>query len=184
MNEISRTRRLILMALVLTGIVLADQATKEVAIQHLKGKQAITFPSQWAPNDLFRFQYAENPGAFFSLGGRLPEHVRFWVLTGLNTVILGIVSLVLVFKARMAQLMVWALTLILSGGMGNIIDRIFRDGLVVDFMNIGIGRGHWSLRSGIFNIADLAIVGGLLLLILMEIRQGRNAKEAPTAEQG
>ena len=46
-------------------------------------------------------------------------------------------------------------------GSGNLIDRILHDGTVVDFLNFGIG----SLRTGIFNVADVAIMGGAALLI-------------------
>ena len=70
----------------------------------------------------------------------------------------------------------FALALILSGGVGNLIDRVLRGGLVVDFMNVGIG----TLRSGIFNVADLGIVGGLVLLLALELF-GRRAPSAPSA---
>ncbi|MEK7730045.1 MAG: signal peptidase II, partial [candidate division KSB1 bacterium] len=54
-----------------------------------------------------------------------------------------------------------ALSLIFAGGMGNLIDRIFRDGRVIDFLNLGIG----DFRTAIFNIADMAISFGMVLLI-------------------
>jgi signal peptidase II len=49
---------------------------------------------------------------------------------------------------------------ILAGGMSNMIDRVLA-GVVIDFMNIGIG----SLRTGIFNVADMAIMAGLFVVI-------------------
>jgi len=53
------------------------------------------------------------------------------------------------------------LSLVLAGGVGNLVDRIRYDGAVVDFLNVGIG----ALRTGIFNVADLAIFAGALVLI-------------------
>ena len=55
-----------------------------------------------------------------------------------------------------------ALSAIFGGGLSNILDRILNNGLVVDFMNMGIG----SVRTGIFNIADVAIMSGLGLMLL------------------
>jgi signal peptidase II len=52
--------------------------------------------------------------------------------------------------------------LVAGGGISNLIDRLFYDGRVTDFLNIGIG----SFRTGIFNLADMAILAGALLLIL------------------
>ncbi|MFD1879315.1 signal peptidase II [Vibrio chagasii] len=53
--------------------------------------------------------------------------------------------------------------MILSGGASNLYDRVINNGAVVDFLNIGFG----SFRTGIFNIADIAIVVGALLLLLL-----------------
>ena len=58
-----------------------------------------------------------------------------------------------------------AISLSIAGGVGNLIDRILHDGTVVDFLNVGIGR----IRTGIFNIADVAIMGGAVLLIFTTI---------------
>ena len=102
------------------------------------------------------------------------------IFTGLNVAILAGVLGFLLFKRQINPIFVWALGLILSGGIGNLIDRIIYNGRVADFLNVGIG----GLRSGIFNIADLAIVAGLLLVIYAEVRHGREAaKRAREAEQ-
>jgi len=174
--------------LLLTSIAL-DQATKVVAIRTLSqeitipngsqrvASKIIAFPDSWAPNDLFRFQYAENEGAFLSLFSNLPDAIRSGILIGLNSVILLVVAGMLFFRRDMALSVALALSLILSGGIGNLIDRLFRDGRVVDFMNIGIGWNDFRLRSGIFNIADMAIMAGLFWLIGIEIYRILYAKK-------
>ncbi len=178
-----RPARLVLVIAVVLGFVALDQATKVIAIRTLAPEnRVIAFPDSWYPNDLFRFQYAENKGAFLSLGSRLSDSARFWVLTGLNSVILVLVALYLLGKQRLHAGVTLALALILAGGVGNLIDRVFRDGVVIDFMNLGIAAGPWSVRTGIFNIADLAIVGGLVLLVGLEILLPRTDREA-AAEQ-
>ena len=68
-------------------------------------------------------------------------------------------------------LFVFALALILSGGSSNLIDRFVNEGYVVDFINLGAG----SLRTGIFNVADIAIVVGASLLCVQSWR-GRHSK--------
>ena len=65
-------------------------------------------------------------------------------------------------SGRLQQL---AIVLLLAGGIGNLIDRTFHGGLVIDFLNVGIG----PLRTGIFNVADMAIMAGFGLLILYSV---------------
>lgn len=59
-----------------------------------------------------------------------------------------------------------ALSLFIGGGTSNLLDRLLHGGYVVDFINIGIG----PVRTGIFNVADVAISLGMILLVFCEIR--------------
>jgi len=65
------------------------------------------------------------------------------------------------FARRLSTTRFVALALVAGGGLSNLIDRLVYDGRVTDFLNVGIG----SLRTGIFNLADTAILAGALLLI-------------------
>ena len=134
-----------------------DQATKEIARQNLDGRAVIS----WG-HDIFRLQYAENPGAWLSLGAEWPDSVRFWIFIVLPGMVLSGLMLAGIFSTRLSQKELFAFSLFIGGGWGNLLDRIGRQGHVVDFLNLGIG----SLRTGIFNVADLLILlgaGGLLL---------------------
>jgi len=78
------------------------------------------------------------------------------------------VSVILLFLLAYALLardgrptFIFALALILAGGSSNLIDRFFNDGYVVDFINLGAGQ----IRTGIFNVADIAITVGVLMLV-------------------
>jgi signal peptidase II len=148
--------RWILLALVLGGCVGCDQVTKQIAQMRLKGHEAITF---W--NDTVRLQYAENPGAFLGLGGQMPAAARWLVLVGMNALIATGIACMLLFVRQVSLLRVAACALLLAGALGNLIDRVRFDGLVIDFMNLGVG----PLRTGIFNVADVAITTGALLLM-------------------
>ena len=146
-----------LVALVITTCIGCDQATKFVAKGYLSPDAAISFAS-----DLFRLQYAENSGAFLSLGSSLPEHWRQLIFT----VFVGVFLFGLLFYVLLGRDVsihhATFLSLICGGGLSNLIDRIAYDGRVVDFLNVGIG----SLRTGICNVADMAITAGAVLLAI------------------
>ena len=137
-----------------------DQASKRVAADLLKGTGTQSFFG-----DVFRLTYAENRGAFLGLGGGWPEPVRWLAFTGAALVVVAASLAWVVSQTRQHrhhQLAVWAMVLVAAGGAGNLVDRIIRDGRVIDFMNLGLG----SVRTGIFNVADVQIMAGLALLLL------------------
>ena len=68
------------------------------------------------------------------------------------------------------------LSLFVAGGASNWIDRVIR-GSVVDFINVGIG----PLRTGIFNVADVAIMLGAGVLLFAELRRGKDAQTSTGA---
>ena len=163
----SLVRRLIAFTIVTVISVELDQVTKAMAIASLKGKPTLTYL-----NDTFRLQYATNDGAFLSLGGNLPDGARFALLTvGVGLLLLGI-ALFSIFSKSLDVTQVVGYALIVSGGASNWFDRARFDGHVVDFMNLGIGR----LRTGIFNIADLAILAGIAVLLIQGWRVERRLK--------
>jgi signal peptidase II len=149
--------RFIVVTLTMFGCVGCDQVSKSAARAFLES--GIT---QSLLADSLRLQLVENPGSFLSLGASLPEPVRFALLTAAVAVLLiGLVGVAL-FSSRLGPKAFVALALVAGGGIGNLIDRLIHDGRVTDFLNIGIG----PLRTGIFNLADMAIMAGALLLFL------------------
>jgi signal peptidase II len=135
----------------------ADQVSKLMAAALLKGSERRSFFG-----GLFSFEYAENNGAFLSLGANLPPTLRFWLLTiGTGTLMLGLIVLMLKAKDVTRSVLI-GLSFIFAGGTGNWIDRVLRDGYVRDFMIAGID----PIQSGVFNIADLLILAGTLLLLM------------------
>lgn len=166
---------------VFIGQVALDQWTKQLAIAHLKDTPTLIY---WG--DLFRLQYATNEGAFLSLGASLPPGARYWLLTiGVGLLLLSLTVYALfsevIWKTRLDRTQVAAYSLIASGGFSNWIDRARFDGSVVDFMNLGLGSlriGNFPIRTGVFNVADLAILGGIGILFIHGWREEKRLKAA------
>jgi len=134
-----------------------DRVTKHLASASLADKPPRSFLM-----DTVRFEYAENTGAFLSLGSRLPDSLRSSIFSfGVGAVLL--ILLFVVVRQRWSGLALAGATLVLSGGASNLLDR-FLHGRVVDFINIGVA----GLRTGIFNVADVAIMIGVLLILVSE----------------
>jgi signal peptidase II len=157
------TKRATIIFLVVISCVGCDQVTKNIAKHTLPRFETISFL-----NDTFRLQYAENQGAFLSLGATIPENFRYLILTCLVAGFIIALSAFLIKSKGMKHSTTAALSLILAGGTGNLIDRIYNQGKVIDFLNMGIG----PIRTGVFNIADIAITAGTLWLIFLMIRHG------------
>ncbi len=158
----TRGARLTLLAIVIFTIG-CDQVSKRVASVHL-----VDTPRKSFLGDALRLEYAENRGAFLSLGADLPP----WARTALFTVGTGIVLLVgavSLFTHTWSPLAVIGICLYLAGGASNLADRL-ADGHVIDFLNIGVG----PLRTGIFNVADIAVMTGVALFLLGHVRPGRH----------
>ena len=100
--------------------------------------------------------YIHNRGAAW---GAFANKRAFLIL--ITAVIMAFCIFLLIKYARRQKLLFWAIILVLSGGIGNMIDRIFRDGNVVDFLHF-----EFFPTFPVFNIADCAIVIGSSLLIL------------------
>jgi len=127
--------------------------------------------------DSLRLQLVENPGSFLSLGASLPQHLRFSLFTAAAAVLLlGLVCAAL-FARRLGPARFIALGMIAGGGVSNLIDRLLYGGRVTDFLNVGIG----SFRTGIFNLADMAILAGALLLIFKRYAPPLTVSPPPSA---
>ena len=149
-------KKLPALLIVLFICILFDQSTKYTAKHYLEGQGVYSFIG-----DTFRLVYSENTGAFLGLGSSLPEHIRTLIFSGLVSLFLLAFLVYIIKSSSISKTGVIAGALIISGGLSNLIDRLVNNGAVIDFMNLGIG----SLRTGIFNVADMAIMLGALLLI-------------------
>lgn len=162
MNQTMRTTsRIALILIILVGCLVGDQLTKYVARALLQGRGTI-----YLLGGILQIGYTENLGAFLGLGAGLPPALRTAIFVALVALFLVAMFVVLVRGQDMGRPTLVAGTLIMSGGISNLIDRILNQGAVIDFLNLGIGR----LRTGVFNIADLAIVAGFVVLVWVYVR--------------
>jgi signal peptidase II len=144
-----------------------DRVTKHFAAVALAGRAGESF---WG--DTVRLEYAENSGAFLSLGDSLPPALRTGLFTcGTALVLVGTVAMAI--RLRWSGPPLVGLALVFAGGASNLVDRVAH-GSVIDFMNVGVG----PVRTGIFNVADVAIMTGVALLILTRAR-GTTTSAAP-----
>ena len=156
----------IVLLLIVLATVGCDRVTKHVATTMLAGTPGRSYLA-----DTVRLEYARNTGGFLSLGADWPPVVRTAFFTGAT-------GLMLLFVAIHAIRRDWdrwtgiGVTLFLAGGASNLIDRIVQ-GSVVDFLNLGIG----PIRTGIFNVADVALMLGGAMYLIGEFRHRRQ----PTA---
>ena len=141
-----------------------DRVTKHVALTSLSDGHVRSYLS-----DMIRLQYVENTGGFLGLGAELPESVRMTLFTAVTGVVLVGLAVIAIRHRWQGWLLAGA-WLVIAGGASNWIDRVVR-GSVVDFMNVGIG----PLRTGIFNVADVAIMAGAAVMLIAELRAARRA---------
>ena len=128
----------------------ADQITKYIVMTNMTLGETVDFI-----DGFLDFTYIHNDGgAWGMLGGER------WLLLGVTSVVMVAIIIFLIKNARKSLLLFWAGCFVISGGFGNMIDRILRDGNVVDFLRVRF------IDFPIFNIADCAVVIGAGLLIL------------------
>jgi len=162
-------RHLWLFSFVLLACVGCDHAVKQAAEQWLSGTGRVVLFGGFVQLEL-----VTNPGAFLSLGAELPETLRQLLLIGFVPLMLVCAGWLLFRSPSASRAQALAFGLIAGGGLANWLDRVRGDGSVTDFVSLGVG----SLRTGIFNVADVAIVLGLLLFLFVGAARGRE----PSAE--
>lgn len=135
------------------ALVFLDQLSKWLAVIYLEGNA----PFYFIPGFL-RFSYVENRGAAF--GMLADNRWVFLILSSLTIICLIVFMFVSKPKCRMERV---GLALILAGGIGNMIDRVFL-GYVIDFIDF------YSIWNYVFNIADSCVCIGVALLILYVIK--------------
>lgn len=169
----SVARRIGTALLVVFVCVIVDRITKDLAIKYLVGAAPIEYLG-----GLITLQHTENLGAFLGMGARLPSLVR--TLMGIGVpIVLVVGSAWYVFttpQITMGQLV--SLACLIGGGIGNLIDRIWNNGAVTDFMMFGLG----PLHTGILNVADIAVTFGALVFAWLGFRQESSREQSKSVE--
>ena len=167
-----------LLPFILTIIVIVlDQITKALVVSFIPpykiGAQFL--------GDFLRLIHVYNPGVAFSIGASWPDLLRRIFFSLMPLIFLAIVIVVYMKSNDFTKLQRWAIAGIVGGGIGNLIDRIFRPEGVVDFIDVKFYGLFGMERWPTFNVADSAVVVcGILLIvsfIAMTIKDIKSKKE-------
>lgn len=167
-----------LLPFILTIIVIVlDQITKALVVSFIPpykiGAQFL--------GDFLRLIHVYNPGVAFSIGAAWPDLLRRIAFSIMPLIFLAIVIVVYMKSNDFTKLQRWAIAGIVGGGIGNLIDRIFRPEGVVDFIDVKFYGLFGMERWPTFNVADSAVVVcGILLIvsfIAMTIKDIKSKKE-------
>lgn len=141
--------------IIILGIV-TDRLTKLMSINKLKGKEAITIIK-----DFFSFEYVENEGAAFGI-----LQGKQYILSAIAAImIIGLIVYLFKYKPS-SKLLKLSLSLVISGAIGNLIDRVYYN-YVVDFISLHYKDIYYFPN---FNVADMLVVVGTFLLTFYIIK--------------
>lgn len=148
--------RIFFSVLVIFLNISCDQITKHKVRDEIIENEVIN-----VIGDNFIFTKVHNKGAFLSTGDSLSPSLKLVFLQVVPILILVFMFISMIKDKRKSQINLLGYSFVIGGGIGNIYDRVV-DGAVTDFMYLEIG----FLRTGIFNMADLSVVIGILLLLI------------------
>ena len=156
-------KQILLTIIVLLCNLIPDRITKLIAINQLQGEENISF----LYNTII-LKYVENTGAFLSIGNDWPDSLKyiFLIIIPLLVCLYGLYYCAFKIEDKKQLIIIVS---IIGGGLGNLIDRLFYNFHVVDFLNFGIG----SLRTGILNVADMSVTFGVAFLVVYTLRNQR-----------
>lgn len=148
-----------------TGIVALDQLTKVAAQQTL-----VLYHPVEVLGDFFRFTYIYNPGAAFGLS--LGPYSR-WIFLALTMVAVVVLFVWYRNTPPTDRMRLFAIASVTGGAIGNLIDRVRSHRGVVDFLDVGFGAVRWP----VFNIADIAVTTGAVLLAISLWREEQEREQ-------
>lgn len=146
-----------------TSIVLLDQWTKQYFDQHL------FYGERWNLLPFFDFTLLHNPGAAFSFLADGQEWQKWFFIT--IALLASVLITTLLYKTPQQKLFSLSLSLIMGGAVGNVLDR-FQHGHVIDFLLFYWNDAYFPA----FNVADISITCGAILMVLDEFIRLRNRK--------
>jgi signal peptidase II len=148
--------------LLIAILIVLDQATK-----WLIARNVVLYSSLKVIPGFFNITHIRNKGAIFGAFSQTDKPLVFVLLTAASFIALALVIYYFYKTPASERGLKLALSLILAGALGNLIDRLFR-GNVIDFLDFYIKNRHWPF----FNVADSCItIGAVLLLFFFLIRK-------------
>lgn len=163
--------------LLLTGIViLIDQCTKAFIAANWPIGSVIN--DDVFKNDFLQIYHVRNKAIAFSLGSGIPDGIKPVVFIVLPIAVLCVLLWYYLRSDDFTRLQRWAVAGIIGGGLGNIIDRIFRPDGVVDFISVKFYGLFGFERWPTFNVADSSVVVCCILLFISIIKDSTKKEKA------
>lgn len=159
------SRRSIIIAATIIITITIDQISKVIVRKYIDSKEVVDII-----DNHFSLHNVENTGAFLGMGSDLNETLRFILLLMLPIVVLGFVLHYVLKDKTLNNLTLFAFSSIVGGGISNVYDRIVY-GSVTDFLYINLGG---IFRTGIFNMADLSVTTGLIILVFVSFKNKKS----------
>ncbi|MDG1728832.1 MAG: signal peptidase II [Algibacter sp.] len=162
------SKRSIYIILVIVLTIAVDQISKVLVRDNIILRTEIN-PGERIPliGDAFVLMHVENTGAFLGMGSELNETLRIILLLILPILVLGFVLRHIFKDKSLDNWSLFAFASIIGGGIANVFDRIVF-GKVTDFLFIDLGG---VFRTGIFNLADLSVTSGMIILVFMSFNK-------------
>ena len=142
--------KILITVIIIFILVALDQLIKYCIIKNIYNSSITVI------NGFLNLTYVENTGGAFGIGS---NNIVFFILISI-TVIGILIKLLLSKKEELNNMIIISFSLIISGGIGNLIDRFFR-GFVIDYIDISP-----LIKYPVFNFADICIVIGIIILII------------------
>lgn len=171
MDKTTKLKRLyLIIGLVVLNIVL-DQATKIIVRVSMDyGTEPIQVMGSF-----FEMVKTENTGAFLGMGAGFPPVLKYILFLALPIIVLAVAMRYMLSTPKVSKMTIIGLSCIIGGGIGNMYDRIVY-GSVTDFLHMDFG----IFQTGIFNIADVSVMLGTALILIVALKS--SPEEKPKAE--
>ncbi len=129
-------------------LIVLDQLIKFIVDTNMAVSQSIP-----VMQDVLHFTYVQNEGAAFGIfqGQR-------WILVGVTSVVILVGIYLLAAKKLKSNFLIWSVALVIAGGIGNLIDRVFRQ-FVIDYIEVRL------IHFAVFNFADCCVVIGTIMIV-------------------
>jgi signal peptidase II len=162
--QAEQTRKAALFVIILAGVVALDLATKVLVMRTLR-----LFDQVDVIGSYVRLTYIHNPGAAFGIHLGPYSRIIFLVLSLIALIALAGMYW---FTPAADRIRLAAISLICGGAVGNLLDRIRSASGVVDFIDVGVGNVRWP----VFNVADIAVTTGAIILALSLWKEERQVE--------
>jgi len=158
--KLSRRSFFIILTIVLT--IAVDQISKIIVRTYVVPSERSNIIGTY-----FTLHNVENAGAFLGMGSDLSPLLKLILLLILPIVVLSFVTYHIFKDQSLDKVSVFAFASIIGGGIANVFDRVVY-GSVTDFFHIDLGG---VFRTGIFNMADLSVTTGMILLLMVSFKK-------------